>query len=145
MQLTVEAVSNKFDGAFKSGEIWYVKDKEIPGALESYDGKLNFSKLKKGDVVEVDANKKWVKSIKVTGQSEPSKSASAPSASSQSSTPSSTTTSIARCTAVKAALNSPTLAEAMKNMDLSQSVSEMKGVILELERYILTGSFTKAE
>lgn len=52
---------------------------------------------------------------------------------------------IARGTAVKAVLESPSLAAQLEKVDYSEAVSSVKGLIEEMTGYILSGEFKKTE
>lgn len=135
MKVTVEKVSNKFGPSFMAGGVWYNPDKF---------SNPDFSKALPGAELEIEANGKYVKSLTVLkeGSTSSPKSSSGGSFTPRKEDPQ-VRFEIARGTAVKAAFG-PASIELIKNKDVSEGVSDLKGLIQELTNYILTGDFTKA-
>lgn len=138
MKVTVERMS-KF--GFLANDVWYNPDKF---------SKPDFSPLQPGMEIEMDASGKYVKSFTILSQGAAPSSASAPAKPSEPKTgwvpkkeDPQVRLEIARGTAIKAAFGSSAMAETLKNVDVSEAVSTLKGLAMEMENYILTGDFKK--
>lgn len=131
MELVIEVV--KKDGkAFKANGKWYNTDKRA---------NLDFSDLKPGDVINAEVNQDvWVKSFELASHG-----SSTPSARKESTAVIANATAkdgmIARATAVKAVLESQTLAKAVDGMGTDQAIAYLADHMKAFEQYIMTGKF----
>lgn len=136
MKVTVERMS-KF--GFLANDVWYNPDKF---------SKPDFSSLQPGMEIEMEASGKYVKSFTILSQgAAPAQSSAKPTETKTGWTPKKedpqVRLEIARGTAIKAAFGSAAMAETLKNVDVSEAVSTLKGLAMEMENYILTGDFKK--
>jgi hypothetical protein len=109
---------------------------------------VSLAGLNRGDQVEFEAAEGgWLQSITKVGNS-PSGEATQTATksngqSSRADTGSDVQNRIARSVAVQAVMSSPLLAEALKDSDISEVVSEAKSMIEELTEYVNSGKFSR--
>lgn len=133
MELTIEVMKKDGTGFKATDGKWYQQDKKA---------NPDFSALKAGNKIEVEANDIWVKSVKVTdaavkaatksfGGTFPKKAENTPEKDAM----------IARHTAVKAVYESPLMLEAVKDMSHEEATGVVQSEIVSLTQYIVTGKF----
>lgn len=133
MEITIEAISKNGKGIMSGGN-WY-----------NAAGKsgLNFSVLQKGQTIKADVDDKWIKSYTLAdGTSSPKSLATSPSSVGPAPRQNDVNVSIARCTSVKAVLDSEAIAALTKDMSDSEAFSVLNESIKVYTKYILTGEFT---